>query len=470
MADIEQFTATADEALGPLAPDARRRRSFNIRVDAALAHLGDPMPTHIDNGDEARYANQHVYASFSKGLQHDPATGEVVQPSYDSMIAALKSGKPPDFELIVLGAPSAGSLKLTNPQSGLAYDLEGVDAHQFNMPPCPTFRSAEAIGEIAENYWMAICRDVPVSEYASDPRTVAAAADLSRYADFKGPKSGAAVTPATLFRINSPGALAGPYLSQFMINDIPYGSQKTSPRVAFGIPGTTDFMTDEADWLAAQNGVKPTLTPQPLASPRLLHDGRGLGNYVHIDELFQAYLNACLLMITPTARGGFNVPVSDGNPYKNSLTQVGFGTLGEPNFKTLACEVATRALKAVWFEKWYVHRRLRPEAYAGRIHYQLKGTQTYEFDLAEFAKLQAGPLAHPTIAMAQHFLPMAFPEGCPTHPAYGAGHATVAGACVTVLKALFQEDTKLMTWVCRSCSRTRTAPRCNPIPEPMPGR
>jgi hypothetical protein len=35
---------------------------------------------------------------------------------------------------------------------------------------------------------------------------------------------------------------------------------------------------------------------------------------------------------------------------------------------------------------------------------------------------------------------MGFVEGCPTHPAYGAGHATVAGACVTVLKAWFDED------------------------------
>ncbi|MDQ3608182.1 MAG: hypothetical protein M3459_04665 [Actinomycetota bacterium] len=34
-------------------------------------------------------------------------------------------------------------------------------------------------------------------------------------------------------------------------------------------------------------------------------------------------------------------------------------------------------------------------------------------------------------------LPMAFPEGSPTHPSYGAGHATVAGACVTILKAWF---------------------------------
>jgi len=27
------------------------------------------------------------------------------------------------------------------------------------------------------------------------------------------------------------------------------------------------------------------------------------------------------------------------------------------------------------------------------------------------------------------------------HPAYGSGHATVAGACVTMLKAFFDEDT-----------------------------
>jgi hypothetical protein len=35
---------------------------------------------------------------------------------------------------------------------------------------------------------------------------------------------------------------------------------------------------------------------------------------------------------------------------------------------------------------------------------------------------------------------MAFPEGSPAHPAYGAGHATVAGACTTILKAWFDES------------------------------
>lgn len=36
-----------------------------------------------------------------------------------------------------------------------------------------------------------------------------------------------------------------------------------------------------------------------------------------------------------------------------------------------------------------------------------------------------------------YLLPMAFCEGSPMHPSYGAGHATVAGACVTILKAFF---------------------------------
>ena len=35
---------------------------------------------------------------------------------------------------------------------------------------------------------------------------------------------------------------------------------------------------------------------------------------------------------------------------------------------------------------------------------------------------------------------MAFAEGCPVHPAFTGGHATIAGACTTVLKAYFDES------------------------------
>ena len=39
-----------------------------------------------------------------------------------------------------------------------------------------------------------------------------------------------------------------------------------------------------------------------------------------------------------------------------------------------------------------------------------------------------------------YFLSQAYPEGSPTHPAYPAGHATIAGSCCTILKAFFNED------------------------------
>jgi membrane-associated phospholipid phosphatase len=43
--------------------------------------------------------------------------------------------------------------------------------------------------------------------------------------------------------------------------------------------------------------------------------------------------------------------------------------------------------------------------------------------------------------VGSYLLPMAFPAGSPLHPSYGSGHATVGGACVTVLKWFFDEST-----------------------------
>jgi hypothetical protein len=38
-----------------------------------------------------------------------------------------------------------------------------------------------------------------------------------------------------------------------------------------------------------------------------------------------------------------------------------------------------------------------------------------------------------------YLLPAAYPEGNPQHPSYGEGHGVIAGACVTALKAFFDE-------------------------------
>ncbi len=42
-----------------------------------------------------------------------------------------------------------------------------------------------------------------------------------------------------------------------------------------------------------------------------------------------------------------------------------------------------------------------------------------------------------------YLLPLAFPEGSPTHPCYPTGHGTVGGACATVLKFFFNGAQKI---------------------------
>jgi len=105
--------------------------------------------------------------------------------------------------------------------------------------------------------------------------------------------------------------------------------------------------------------------------------------------------------------------------------------------KALLAEVATRALKAVWFQKWLVHRALRPEAYGGLVHFTNNGEASYPL---HSDVLDSQAVARIFQRNGTYFLPHAFPEGCPQHPSYGQGHGTVAGACATIVKAFFDDS------------------------------
>ncbi len=403
-----------------------------LRRDAANAGLkATPQNLeHPSNQDETLYPNK--LGSYSKGLPHNN-DGTVVASAYAALLQAINSGRPADFDAIPLG----GSVPLTNPQSGLAFDLQGPDGHALVQPPAPAFASRAQAAEISENYWMALLRDVPYSQYAADPIANAAAADLTLYGnDFNALKTGGAVTTATLFRGLTPGDRLGPFLSQFFYQDCNFGANKLEQKIRTTAAGL-NYMTDFDTWVAVQRGIaQPSNTFDPV--PRYMRNGRDIGQWVHIDVLFQGYFQAFLVL------AGAGAPFDAGNPYNGNPSQTGFGTFGGPHIATLLCEVSTRALKAVWFQKWFVHRRLRPEVMAARIHRTLFAGAGYPVHPEILESFSDSDRLGGFMPAGNALLPMAFPEGSPTHPAYGAGHATVAGACVTILKAWFDETTRLV--------------------------
>jgi hypothetical protein len=414
----ELSSALAD----PNATTARQQKCYRYRVKAAILERNRPAVVHLNNGDEDRYPDK--IGSYTKALPHN-SLGEVDLNAYATLARAVQTQDPADFDAIQLGL----GRKLTSPQAGLAMDLEGPDSHHVALPPAPRLDSAEAAGEMVELYWMALARDINFTDYGAHPLIAYAAQELSQLSDFRGPKENGRVTPNTIFRGPTAGDLTGPWLSQFLTLDFSFGAVPFSQKMQTVVYGV-DYMTRYQDWLDVQNGADPSNLIQYDPTPRYIRNLRDLAQWVHIDALYQAYLQACLIML------GQGIRLDPGLPLYNARAQVGFAQCGGPHILSLVTEVATRALKAVWYQKWFVHHRLRPEEYGGRVHNMVTGAAYYPL---HSDVLNARVLNQVYSKYGTYLLPQAFPEGCPTHSAYGSGHATVAGACATALKAFFDE-------------------------------
>lgn len=416
----------AQASLSPMSkrPMGRRREeAYELRKSRARFHLRQRVAGHPVNGDEARHLNK--IASHTKGLPHHDS-GEVELTAWAALVRACNSGRPADFDAVPLG----GTLRFVCPQAALAFDLEGADSHRLGIPAAPRFDSAEQASEMAELYWLALLRDVPFAGYPTHPLVATACEDLSRFSDFRGPKQAGVVTPATLFRGPWAGDLEGPYLSQFLLRPIPHGAMDVEQRLRLPVPGR-DFVLTPEDWLINLDGATTRERIMFDSVPRHLRTGRDLSEWVHRDYPCQAGLHAALIL------DGLGVQLSPELPYVAGTNQEGFVTFGLPCVIDLMSRSAVSALKAAWFQKWRVHRRLRPEEYAGRVHHFIESNRPYpippELLLSEV-------LARVFTEIGGYFLPLGYPEGCPSHPSYPSGHATFAGATVTVLKALYDES------------------------------
>jgi hypothetical protein len=467
-----------------------------VRVEAAELARSRRHPNHRANGDEQRFASANYAMSFTKGLPHCKETGLINDPRhFEAFRAAIDEAFIDPFTRnvpIFNGCEDGGNgcedrrRQWEAPTAGVVFDLQGPDAQAVTMAPAPALGSDELAYEMAEVYELALLRDKPLTAFrtgAGDIEVAASAGRLNRL-PFKPATANrlrktnaeGEVDEQTLFRGSSPDVEVGPYLSQFMLignaditgdpnapggtvdkGYVQYGAQLIDQRLPVARP--TDYMTTCDDWLAVQNGcrVRDNAALFEGEEPRrFITTPRDLATYVHDDALYQAYLNACLILLsmgTPFDPGfgalsGMDrlfIVRPDGSHDCLHRSAGGFALYGGPHILSLVTEVATRALKAVRYQKFNVHLRLRPEALAGRIEkadaiecaHRSIGKPFSALKDAIKETVQAVQAKPPHTA----FLPMAFQEGSPMHPTYGAGHATVAGACVTILKAYFDTGT-----------------------------
>lgn len=520
---------------------------------------------HDENG--ILIENAH-YSSLTEAINQDAATdftqlerGITSGPSREAK--TVFSGDAVDMEGI---APEWRGWE--SPRAGHYYSLEGPDADAVAMPPAPALGSVELDAEMAEVYALALLRDISFSDITSDsaattPSGIAVSEVIAAVTgiDWYSNPSDAGLTlqerrrraarfashdehdinsppPPTdvealrknIFRGSAPGVKAGPYLSQFMVlgtqlqnyspsesklysnASITYGSQEIDQKVAF-FPEAVDYMLHWNAYLDVQNGANFSEANVRSHLPRRFIDTpRDLATYVKFDQLYQAYLNACLYML---GTKGFNMqqPIitsgieGPGYPDRSPAdSRQGFATFGGPHVLSLMTEVATRCLKAVRRQKYNYHRRARPERLgalltldAGALgdtvaqesltqatHETLSGVRTRLASLLALVNqhnqsrrndnsiredrprrkddTDATERRHADPHLLNNnqqldpenwdddknfLLPMAFAEGSPMHPSYGAGHATVAGGCVTMLKAFFhtvEEDGTAAMW------------------------
>lgn len=421
------LSAISDEEFFRLQRFERQVTAHTVKAEVAGFDERIPLDPQPQNGDEQSYSD--LRGSFNKGLQHQ-ASGYVSRQAFESLVRALSTGNDFDFNSILVGQ---GIFRMVNPQASLAFSLAGSDAWLHAIPSAPTFASAQTAGEMVEVYWTALVRDVPFNEFGANATVTNAIVDLNILTDFRGPKVAGMVTPGTFLRGNTPGDLNGPYISQFLYQTIPFGAT-TIPQ-EFRVPTTgvaNDFVTTFPLWFQVITGGVAAGAITYDGTPHFIRTPRDLTEYVHQDTPGQAPEAALLILNTYGTAA-----LDPANPYTNNLTQDGFVTFGIGQYLALVRDAIQEGLKAAWYHKWQVSRRLRPEEYGFYVQQQVVGGANLGINPQ---LLSSAVLPEVFGAFGSYFLPLAYPEGSPVHPSYPAGHAVFVGAAVTVLKALFNEQ------------------------------
>lgn len=292
--------------------------------------------------------------------------------------------------------------------------------------------------------------------------------------------AGRKVNRKNLFRGPTKGDLLKDYLSVFIMqNRPPLFPAGCAPHVAdligagkfarilsqsLQVPQAIDkdFGLTWDQYVCIQNAYVPELYPDGyFTGLGPLTTARNLGDHVHTDNVYEHYIRAADILVGNQHQRSLSSPytmVTGAEPfYRNE----GDGpTLGPSDAYSLLGGVREVAERASFTQKWVVARRARPEVMAALIDLANRDGEGSNDPINQlrsqikkklFSALTSGSGAVAAFlnrvrqwnnsrgGEENFLLAQMYPEGSPAHPSWVSGHATVAGACVTVLKALFND-------------------------------
>lgn len=408
---------------------------------------------------------------FAKTLAH---SGEHWMPTVDaveSVIKAVDSTEDREWKRL---------LKAIRQHPETARTLEGVQSGRgrtgvaaaetatLRAHELPAVDSIEHLCQQIEIYWQSLLRDVPFSEYPTSPQVKAAVSEINKCVAkgvWRGPIAAGfgkkpKVSPGTLFRGIGSGELEGPYVSQFLLNDFTYGGLLVEQK--YLVEADVPPSVTAKGWLDMQHGISNAGNLKPSTERKRTVNGRVIGSEVHMDAVFQFYYNAAMQIVQFP-----ELELEDGwgkDVMRAGVKSSAWSDGGVPDLFVSIAEVSIGALRHAWWNKWQGTMQIRPEVYAARLDQMkhpgsaagrelrkisddaflqaLDGAFGPTFEaIAEANKVLAGSEQGPVLQSSEqgdfrpYFLAMLYGEGSPTHPSYPAGHAVVAGACITVLKA-----------------------------------
>lgn len=452
-----------------LSPWVRASVALRTRATALLAQTRLSDIQHATNGDEQKYATQHYGGSFTAGLPHHAMSGLLSRDeSFQQLVAAMQSQRQVDFDLIVRADNSPG--KLVDPQASFLASLVGRPSGAFSVAVPPALSSVELATELLELYAMWALRDVPFVHYSNastiaevDPSATSVVTlvlnTLNQNQSLKTkllPIDSATkkITPRLLCRGSSTGEQIGPHISQFLYRSVKMGGLRpfeqlyTVPMTlveAFNSNHQVEFGTNKTTMIAIENGFVPENDANRFVGDRYIFDGRSFAESVHNDPPYAFAYNA--IMILNQLGAPLNPAWSNLSPNEGLF----ISRAGAARIQSDLGEISRRALAAVWYQKWFVHRRLRPEAASLILQNVLDSTSagnSFGLDALLFTTQSSSLLDYVNSQLQAYagdntfLLSCSYPEGAPRHPAYPSGHAVLGGAFQFLLRVYYNESTR----------------------------